>query len=64
MKHPCNNRCSLGLGGTHCAGCGRSVQQVAEWASYSHEQKLEITKEIKNAARKRKKQKCDNSPDS
>lgn len=42
---PCVGRCSLSFGGDFCRGCGRSVEEVRDWNTYSPEQKIAV-KEI------------------
>lgn len=43
---PCVGRCSLSFGGEICNGCGRSVEQVRDWNTYTDEEKRRIMDEL------------------
>jgi predicted Fe-S protein YdhL (DUF1289 family) len=43
---PCIGRCSHNVGGDICRGCGRSVEQVRDWNTYTEEQKLAIMRRL------------------
>ena len=40
----CKGVCSHAVGDDVCRGCGRTVEQVRDWNSYSREQKIDIIK--------------------
>lgn len=44
---PCVGRCSTSYGGDFCRGCGRSVEQIRDWNTYTDDQKLEIMDQLK-----------------
>ena len=46
MVSPCVNICELGESGCRCKGCGRTIQQITEWGSYSKEKRKQITKQL------------------
>lgn len=46
INHPCKNECSLGLGGDTCNGCGRNIEEVRDWNSYSDDKKAEVIRRI------------------
>lgn len=39
---PCIGICSTSLGDPVCMGCGRTLEEVAQWNTYSDEQKIAI----------------------
>ena len=39
---PCQNVCTLDASGSFCTACKRSIQEIAEWSSYSTAQRLQI----------------------
>jgi predicted Fe-S protein YdhL (DUF1289 family) len=43
---PCCGICRLNLDGTHCLGCRRSLEEIANWLHYTHDQKNEIYHEL------------------
>ena len=45
--HPCRGRCSHNVGGDICRGCGRTVEEVRDWNSYSPEQKKAVMERIR-----------------
>lgn len=46
MISPCVNICQLDESGCRCKGCGRTIQQIAEWGSYSEKKRKQITKQL------------------
>lgn len=40
--NPCRGRCTLGVGGTVCKGCGRTLEEVRDWGTFTDEQKIEV----------------------
>lgn len=45
--HPCRGRCSHNVGDDICRGCGRTVEEVRDWNSYSPEQKKAVMERIR-----------------
>lgn len=43
---PCVGRCSHCVGDEICRGCGRTVEEVVQWNSYSDAQKIEIKQRL------------------
>ncbi|HBM53758.1 MAG TPA: DUF1289 domain-containing protein [Deltaproteobacteria bacterium] len=43
---PCCGICSLNSARTHCLGCRRSLEEIANWLLFTTEQKEEIRKEL------------------
>ena len=46
MITPCINICRLE--GDRCVGCGRTMQQIANWIYYTDEQRQQIVDEVFN----------------
>jgi len=46
IESPCVQVCDLGEDG-RCEGCGRTLQQIAEWESYSPERRNQIIHKLK-----------------
>lgn len=46
VKSPCINKCKLGPGGW-CVDCLREMRDIANWSTYTDEQKYNILFEIK-----------------
>lgn len=44
--HPCVGRCSLSFGGDLCRGCGRTIDEVRDWNSYTSEVKAALMREL------------------
>lgn len=44
---PCIGRCSHNVGDDLCKGCGRTIEEVRDWNTYSTEQKLQKMEELK-----------------
>jgi len=43
---PCIGYCRLDSAGTACAGCGRTLAQIAAWPGYTREQRREIMRTL------------------
>lgn len=46
VASPCINVCQLNEVGTHCVGCQRSVEEIAQWSQYSNAQKRAVLARI------------------
>lgn len=55
IKSPCVEVCNYDSMVEHCATCGRTLQEIADWSSADHDRK----KTIKQSAKKRLKKKLD-----
>ena len=42
MKSPCNDICTIDRPSSLCVGCGRSLSEIAEWASAPAQRQQEI----------------------
>lgn len=42
IASPCKSICKMNAAGTLCLGCGRNLDEIAEWPSASDERKREI----------------------
>ena len=40
IESPCVSKCKIK--NKHCVGCGRSLEHIKNWLSYSHEQRKKI----------------------
>lgn len=47
MISPCKQICLLDASKLFCQVCGRTLQEIAEWSSYTHSQRKEIVKRLK-----------------
>lgn len=45
---PCVGRCSHCVGDLICRGCGRTLEEVRDWNSYTSEQKIKIKERLKH----------------
>jgi len=55
---PCVSICKIVEG--KCAGCGRTLEEIAKWRSYSDEKRLEVMKRLGYGIRRTKKQEKEN----
>ena len=46
MTSPCNKFCAIDPVTRLCAGCGRSLAEIGQWASYSNEERQRILNEL------------------
>ena len=46
-ESPCTSTCELDQASVYCVKCGRSTQQIQDWSIYTHDQKKEIVKQLK-----------------
>ena len=51
---PCVSICKILEG--KCVGCGRTLEEIAKWRSYSDEERLEVMKKLGYGIRRTKKQ--------
>ena len=51
---PCVPICKILEG--KCVGCGRTLEEIAKWRSYSDEERLEVMKRLGYGIRRTKKQ--------
>ncbi len=42
IKSPCIQICVTDPGGAFCLGCGRSLDEIARWVTFTHEQRAAI----------------------
>ena len=47
VKSPCNELCLIDEDTGLCIGCLRTSEEIADWGSYTDEQKLNVLNEIK-----------------
>jgi uncharacterized protein len=46
MITPCTKVCAIDPGTRLCAGCGRTLMEIGQWASYSDEERRRIMGEL------------------
>lgn len=49
MKSPCVGVCSTGLGDDVCRGCGRTLEEIRDWAAMSDDERAEIMQRLKES---------------
>ena len=54
MQSPCVKFCVLDPGSGLCAGCGRSLDEIAQWSSFSEEERRRIMAELPERMKKLK----------
>jgi len=42
LESPCIDVCEIDANSGHCAGCGRSLDEIAKWAAMSPEERRAI----------------------
>jgi predicted Fe-S protein YdhL (DUF1289 family) len=47
MISPCEKTCVPDYGTQECTVCGRTIQEIIDWSSYTHSQKKEVVKRLK-----------------
>lgn len=47
IKSPCKSICRLDFDSQVCVDCKRTITEIAEWSSYSDEERKEISKSLK-----------------
>ena len=48
VKSPCTNICKMSTDGKLCIGCGRSMEEIVNWAYLSNDEKEKIIQKIYN----------------
>lgn len=51
VNSPCTRVCKLDSLRTFCLGCGRTVEEIADWPQATEARRLEILGRLKNLAR-------------
>jgi uncharacterized protein len=46
LESPCVNICLLDAGTGTCVGCGRTIQEIANWAAISERDRRTIMREL------------------
>ena len=49
MESPCVNICKLDKAGRICAGCGRTVQEIARWRNISKAERRAIMERLNHS---------------
>jgi len=47
IETPCIKICVIDQDTSLCQGCGRSLEEIARWGSFSDEQRRQIMKQLK-----------------
>ena len=45
---PCIDICQMDSESGLCVGCGRTIEEIANWSSYTNEKKKNILKQLKS----------------
>ena len=45
---PCIDICQMDPESGLCVGCGRTIEEIANWSSYTNEKKKNILKQLKS----------------
>ncbi|MFN9114771.1 MAG: DUF1289 domain-containing protein [Bacteroidota bacterium] len=48
MTTPCLKICKLDKDTETCIGCGRSLEQIRDWVTYTEEERCRITQTLKS----------------
>lgn len=51
IPSPCVKRCELDAGRQHCVGCGRTVQEIARWASMGDDDRQAVLARLNSEGR-------------
>lgn len=56
IKNPCRGgrgelSCTTNFGGDYCKACGRTVEEIRDWNSYTETQKLNVIKRIESGSK-------------
>ncbi len=46
MESPCINICSIEPSSGFCAGCGRTIEEIAGWAAFSDEERHALMRRL------------------
>ena len=52
MESPCINVCVIDKASGLCAGCGRSLEEIARWSSFSSAERRRIMNELETRKKK------------
>ena len=45
---PCIDICQMDSESGLCVGCGRTIEEIANWSNYTNEKKKDILKQLKS----------------
>ena len=48
LDSPCIDICQMDPESGLCVGCGRTIEEIANWSSYTNEKKKNILKQLKS----------------
>ena len=48
LDSPCIDICQMDPESGLCVGCGRTIEEIANWSSYTNEKKKDILKQLKS----------------
>ena len=48
LDSPCIDICQMDSESGLCVGCGRTIEEIANWSSYTNEKKKDILKQLKS----------------
>jgi len=51
---PCVQICKISIELKTCTGCGRTIDEIKEWMSYTEEQRMTVMRRLGYGKRKRK----------
>lgn len=46
IPSPCTKVCTMDPSSGFCLGCGRTIQEIGLWSSFSEEEREKITKDL------------------
>ncbi|MCW2307628.1 DUF1289 domain-containing protein [Rhodobium gokarnense] len=46
VPSPCMNICRIDAASGFCEGCGRTIEEIARWSSYSDAERRAVLKEL------------------
>jgi len=46
VPSPCNSVCRMDDAGAYCTGCFRTLDEIAGWASFDNERRLQVWQEL------------------
>ncbi|MED5532070.1 MAG: DUF1289 domain-containing protein [Pseudomonadota bacterium] len=54
---PCQSICKINTDSRTCIGCGRTMEEISLWSSYSHDERMVIMKRLGYGIRKKRNRK-------
>ncbi|MBB4304098.1 hypothetical protein GGD81_003153 [Rhodobium orientis] len=48
VPSPCMNICRIDAASGFCEGCGRTIEEIARWSSYSDKEKRTVLEALEN----------------